>query len=72
MKRHHDWVARIKEDGKEIPADRKVPSDVRLDANPENSVWCPEMRSFLLSLQNLKLVAHRQILQVFTDLEDRE
>ena len=29
IKRHHDWVARMKKDGKEIPADRKVPSDLR-------------------------------------------
>jgi sialate O-acetylesterase len=29
IKRHHDWVARMKKDGKPIPADRKVPSDLR-------------------------------------------
>ncbi len=29
IKRHHDWVARMKKDGKEIPADRKEPSDLR-------------------------------------------
>jgi len=29
IKRHHDWVARMKKDGKQIPADRKVPSDLR-------------------------------------------
>ena len=29
IKRHHDWVARMKKDGRPIPADRKVPSDLR-------------------------------------------
>ena len=29
IKRHHDWVARMKKDGKEIPADRTLPSDLR-------------------------------------------
>jgi sialate O-acetylesterase len=29
IKRHRDWVARMKEDGKAIPADREVPSDLR-------------------------------------------
>ncbi len=27
--RHHDWVARMKKDGQEIPADRVVPADLR-------------------------------------------
>jgi sialate O-acetylesterase len=29
IKRYHDWVARMKKAGREIPADRKVPSDLR-------------------------------------------
>ena len=29
IKRHHDWVARMKKDGKPIPADRTIPSDLR-------------------------------------------
>lgn len=29
IKRHHDWVARMEKDGKQIPADRTVPSDLR-------------------------------------------
>lgn len=29
VKRHHDWVARMKKDGRAIPADRQVPSDLR-------------------------------------------
>jgi sialate O-acetylesterase len=29
IKRHHEWVARMKKDGKPIPADRQVPSDLR-------------------------------------------
>ena len=37
IKRHHDWVARMKKDGKPIPADRTVPDDLRpgpaFDAN---------------------------------------
>jgi len=29
IKRHHEWVARMKKDGRPIPADRTVPSDLR-------------------------------------------
>jgi sialate O-acetylesterase len=29
VKRHHDWVARMKKEGKAIPADRKAPTDLR-------------------------------------------
>jgi len=29
IKRHHQWVERMKKDGKKIPADRTVPSDLR-------------------------------------------
>ncbi len=29
IKKHHDWVARMKKDGKKIPADRTVPDDLR-------------------------------------------
>ncbi len=29
IKQHQDWVARMKKEGKEIPADRKVPTDLR-------------------------------------------
>ena len=29
IKKHHDWVARMKKDGKPIPDDRKVPDDLR-------------------------------------------
>ena len=37
VKKHHDWVARMKKDGREIPKDRTVPTDLRpgpaFDAN---------------------------------------
>ena len=29
IKKHHDWVARMKKDGKPIPADRTIPDDLR-------------------------------------------
>jgi sialate O-acetylesterase len=29
IKRHNDWVAKMEKDGKEIPADRKAPTDLR-------------------------------------------
>lgn len=29
IKRHHEWVARMTKEGKEIPADRKVPTELR-------------------------------------------
>ncbi len=29
VKRHHEWVARMTKEGKEIPADRKVPTELR-------------------------------------------
>jgi len=29
IKKHHDWVARMKKDGKEIPANRPTPDDLR-------------------------------------------
>jgi len=29
VKRHHEWVARMEKDGKEIPADRTEPTDLR-------------------------------------------
>jgi sialate O-acetylesterase len=43
IKQYHDWVARMKADGKPIPADRKVPSDLHpgpaLDMNRPGNLY---------------------------------
>ncbi len=47
IKKHHDWVARMKKDGKKIPADRTVPDDLRpgpaFDANRPGNCYAGMM-----------------------------
>tara|TARA_B110000881_G_scaffold214460_1_gene226926 strand:- start:1681 stop:3543 length:1863 start_codon:yes stop_codon:yes gene_type:complete len=47
IKKHHEWVARMKKDGKKIPADRTTPDDLRpgpaFDANRPGNCYAGMM-----------------------------
>ena len=62
VKRHHDWVAKMKKEGKEIPANRVVPTDLK--SGPAMDQNCPgncyaSMIGLLIGLQ-IKGVAFHQ------------